>query len=75
MGDSDQAADLTAGRGVAVLELLGAEIAESGVETAAFVDLVDKSRKVACDVSEGLVGHWIDGFEVLSRQRSPASLS
>jgi hypothetical protein len=62
--DRNQAADLTVCRGVAVLELLRAEIAQSGVETAAVVDLVDESRKVLGDVCEGFVGHRIDGFDL-----------
>jgi len=34
----------------AVLELLWAEVAQSGVETACVVDFVDESRKILCDV-------------------------
>src|SRR5208337_1407504 len=50
--------------GVAVLELLRAQVAQSGVETAGVVDLVDETRKILCDVGEGFVGHRVDGFDL-----------
>src|SRR5271168_3667733 len=52
------------GPGVAVLELLRAEIAQSGMETASVVDVVDEPWKVLGDVGEGFVGHRIDGFDL-----------
>ncbi len=45
---------------MAVLELLRAEIAQSGVETSAVVDFVDETRKVLGDICKGFVGHRID---------------
>ena len=39
-----------------ILELLRAEIAESGVQSAGIVDRVDEARKIRGDVGEGLVG-------------------
>jgi hypothetical protein len=50
--------------GVAVLELLRGHVARSRVERAGIVDLVDKSRKILCDVGEGLVCHRVDGFDL-----------
>ena len=40
-----------------------AEIAQSGMETAPVVDLVDELRKVLSDIGEGFVGRRIDGFD------------
>ena len=45
--------------GVAILELLQAHVTQSGVETMGIVDLVDKSRKIPCDVGEGFVCHRV----------------
>ena len=50
--------------GVVILELLRAEIAQGGMETASVVDLVDESRKIVSDIFEGFVGHRIDGFDL-----------
>jgi hypothetical protein len=34
------------------------------VETAGIVDLVDESRKIVGDISEGFIGHRIDGLDL-----------
>ena len=47
-----------------IFELLRAEIAERGVQSACVVDLIDEARKVGRDVLEGLVGHRIDGLDL-----------
>src|SRR5271157_623206 len=52
------------GPGVAVLELLRAEIAQGGMETSSVVDVVDEPWEVLCDIGEGFVGHRIDGFDL-----------
>src|SRR5271156_5601176 len=54
------------GPGVAVLELLRAEIAQGGMETTSVVDLVDDPWKVLGDVGEGFVGHRIDRLDLES---------
>ena len=47
-----------------ILELLRAEIAERGVQSAGVVDLIDEAWKVGSDVLEGLIGHGIDGLDL-----------
>jgi hypothetical protein len=41
------------------------------VEPTAVVDLVDEAWKVFGDVADGLVGHWVNRFD-LQRCRPPA---
>lgn len=48
-----------------ILELLRAEIAERGVQSAGVVDLIDEAWKVGGDVLEGLIGHRKDGLDLV----------
>ena len=41
--------------GVVILELLWAEIAERGVQSAGVVDLIDEAGKILRDVGKGLI--------------------
>jgi hypothetical protein len=49
---------------VLILELLGAQIAERGVEPTFVVDLLDKVGKVLSDVLEAFEGHRIDRLDL-----------
>lgn len=47
-----------------ILELLRAEIAERGMQSACVVDLIDEARKIGGDIVESLVGHRVDGLDL-----------
>ena len=66
-----------------ILERNRAQISKSGVEPARVVDLVDKARKIGCDIGEGFIGHQVYrlhlerfhealGFGVVIRISAPA---